>query len=185
MIVHCAACQKPIERPPSQARAKGCRNSFCNRVCISVFRKTQTGARSSRYQHGGKGSRLYRIWKGMKSRCYTPTADGFHNYGGRGIRVCTEWLADFPGFRDWALSNGYAANLEIDRRDNDGNYEPGNCRWVTKKVNGRNRRTTVIDDRFRAKVAALVGDGVSYPAIAKKLGVSKSSVFRATKTAKP
>jgi hypothetical protein len=64
------------------------------------------------------------------------------NYRDRGITVCLEWRNDFMKFYEWALSNGYSDELQIDRRNNDGNYEPGNCRWVTAKVNANNRRNS-------------------------------------------
>lgn len=67
----------------------------------------------------------------MKNRCTNPNADNYPFYGGRGIKVCDEWRDDFIPFRDWAISSGYADNLTLDRINNDGNYEPSNCRWET------------------------------------------------------
>lgn len=91
--------------------------------------------------HGEFGTRLYKVWESMKQRCLNPNCKAFHNYGGRGISVCSEWMAYVP-FRDWARMHGYSDDLEIDRIDNDGNYEPGNVRWVTAFANSRNRRNT-------------------------------------------
>lgn len=88
-------------------------------------------------KHGGYGTRLYRIWRNMKSRCSCPTASKYHLYGGKGIKVCEEWLS-FERFRDWAMSNGYADNLTIDRLNSDGDYCSGNCRWVTQKGQANN-----------------------------------------------
>lgn len=80
------------------------------------------------------GSRLYRIWKGMRQRCYSPSHPGYVFYGARGVAICDEWRT-FVGFLDWALTNGYAENLQIDRVDADGWYEPGNCRWIPVDLN--------------------------------------------------
>jgi hypothetical protein len=90
--------------------------------------------------HGGSYSRLYRILRGMKTRTNNPNVKDYPRYGGRGIKVCDEWKNDFAAFRDWAMANGYDDRLSIDRIDNDGNYEPSNCRWVDSKAQNNNRR---------------------------------------------
>lgn len=90
--------------------------------------------------HGeSRRTRLYSIWNGIKQRCLNPNDRAYKYYGGRGITVYKEWM-DFIPFRDWAKANGYDESLEIDREDNDGNYEPDNCRWVTHRVNMNNTR---------------------------------------------
>lgn len=94
--------------------------------------------------HGETESRLYNIWQAMKNRCNNPNVKAYRNYGGRGIRVCEEWMSGFGAFRDWAYANGYAENLSIDRIDNNGNYEPANCRWVTDVAQASNRRTNRV-----------------------------------------
>lgn len=90
-------------------------------------------------KHGGYKTRLYRIWKQMRIRCRCKTNPTYRFYGARGITICPEW-DDFAVFRDWALSHGYDDTLSIDRIDNDGNYEPGNCRWITREEQSRNTR---------------------------------------------
>jgi hypothetical protein len=77
----------------------------------------------------------------MKDRCYNERVANYGWYGGRGIRVCPEWLNSFEEFEQWALENGYKPELQLDRfPDNDGNYEPSNCRWATRAQQQRNTR---------------------------------------------
>ena len=78
----------------------------------------------------GKRTRLYGIWVRMRQRCKDKNLKDYARYGGRGIKVCKEW-SNYKNFYDWALANGYRANLSIDRKDNDGDYEPSNCKWST------------------------------------------------------
>lgn len=96
-------------------------------------------SRDCKLTHGGCGSRLYAIFKGMKARCFNPNVENYPNYGGRGITVCDEWLNDFTAFRDWALNNGYADDLVIDRINPNGHYEPSNCQWLTVSENTAKR----------------------------------------------
>lgn len=85
-------------------------------------------------------SRLYRIWRCIHFRCYQKSHKAWERYGGRGITVCDQWSSDYGAFMRWALSNGYADDLTIDRIDNDLGYFPENCRWVTMTQQQRNRR---------------------------------------------
>ncbi len=90
--------------------------------------------------HGHCNTRIHRIWSAMKQRCYNPNNTAFQNYGGRGIKVCDDWLHDFLEFESWAEKHGYDDTLTIDRMNNDGNYEPSNCRWITRAEQNKNKR---------------------------------------------
>lgn len=88
--------------------------------------------------------RLYNIWAKIKNRCNNKNDARYKDYGGRGIKICTSWMS-YETFREWALSNGYKGHLTIDRIDNDGNYEPSNCRWSTYKKQNNNRRDSILN----------------------------------------
>lgn len=107
-----------------------------------------TGAKSGiakvNYRHGGFGTKLYNVWAGIIRRCENPNQKYYKDYGGRGISVCSEWRNNFAKFRDWAFENGYQDGLTIERINNDGDYEPGNCRWIPMAEQFRNRRNSIL-----------------------------------------
>lgn len=105
---------------------RGSTKSCCKRGCI---------------RHNKCYTPLYRIHSGIKTRCYNIKSKPYKNYGGRGIKMCNDWLNDVTKFIDWALENGYKKGLSIERINNDSDYEPKNCKWSTEKEQANNRRT--------------------------------------------
>jgi len=128
----CPECNIEIERPKSNGKKqKLCRDCGLKNKHEKMKHKMK--------KHGGKGTRLYRIWSGIKDRTCNNKSKSFARYGGRNISICKSWKEDFALFRSWSLENGYTDNLTIDRVDNDGNYEPSNCRWTDMKTQSTNK----------------------------------------------
>lgn len=110
-------------------------NKGCIRSCGCIRKE-----HPNHTKHGDSNTRLYKIWKGMRERCYTPSSTNYNRYGEIGISICSEW-DDYSMFKIWALENGYKDGLTIDRIDGKGNYEPSNCRWATYKEQANNIKT--------------------------------------------
>ena len=107
---------------------------------LSEYSKNTTGLRPGKYRIPSTHP-LYRIWQGIQNRCYKPTTVGYKYYGGRGIKVCERWLGD-NGFNNFVedMGDSYSNGLTIDRIDVNGNYEPNNCRWLTREENALTTR---------------------------------------------
>ena len=124
--------------------------------------------------HGKSRERLYRVWKGMRSRCYNPNHTSYAKYGGRGIEVCESWRTSYEAFREWALATGYDPNAPygectLDRIDVNGGYSPDNCRWVNEFLQANNKR----DNRY----ITFNGKTMSVSDWGKELGIDQSVLY--------
>lgn len=124
-------------------------------------------AKKARNCHGESTSVLYKKWASMKNRCQNKNAKNYNDYGGRGIRICNEWL-EFWSFREWAYKNGYCEGLSIERINVNGNYEPSNCKWVMLEEQARNKRRSVIIEYGGKKQTAAEW--------ARELGIGKETI---------
>lgn len=120
----------------------------CGNETEVTYNTLQTGSTKScgclrNVANGLSGTRIHNIYTRIIFRCYSDKSNRAYRYKQRGIKVCKKWKNDFMSFYNWAMSNGYRENLQIDRRDNDGDYEPDNCRWVTPKQQNNNRSDNV------------------------------------------
>jgi len=124
----CEVCGTVFKSSPSAER------KLCGRKCAGKHL-------SSLPKVSRDWIRIRHAWQGMKRRTLDTESAGYSYYGGRGISVCKEWLESFESFHEWAIANGYAPSLELDRKNCDGNYEPENCRWATRTQQMQNTRS--------------------------------------------
>ncbi|MDD3890525.1 MAG: hypothetical protein PHR65_11500 [Syntrophomonadaceae bacterium] len=148
----------------------------CGNISIvstsSLVSGTTKSCGCKKRKHGySHKERLYETWKNMRRRCFDPKNKRWAHYGGRGITICSEWN-DYLPFRGWAMANGYADNLTIDRIDVDGNYCPENCRWVDAKTQANNvSRNRIVDVKGQKMTMAELADslGMSYSAVQHRI----------------
>lgn len=129
-------------------------------------------------KHNDSYTKLYRVWASMKGRCYSKTHGKYKNYGAKGVTVCDEWRNSYLAFKEFALENGYAEGLQIDRIDNEKGYSPDNCRFITNKENSNNKSNHFWIDDFKGNVYTIsqLSDktGIKYITLHHRLKKAKS-----------
>jgi len=130
--------------------------------------KTGFAVRGCRYS-------FYNTWQNMKARVNNPNHPKYHRYGGRGIALCNEWIG-IEGFSKWALASGWKQGLSIDRIDNDGDYCPENCHWVTLSTNARKKSTTRITIEQAGVIRTKLEKGNTITALAAEFNVAQGTI---------
>ncbi len=147
-VFHCDYCDKNVKKH------KG--NGLKAQSCGCMWHELT--ARKNRI-HGKTNTILFGVWSGIRKRCYLKSNPSYKRYGERGIKMCRKWKSNFFAFYSWALNNGYKKGLSIDRIDNNGNYEPSNCRFITIEENSRWKSTTRLDWDKVSKIRKLYSSG--------------------------
>lgn len=170
-IFKCEYCNNIVERRYSNGkRDKSC---GCQKNMLSSLGNTKHGdSNKNAYYYN-----LFRIWSKMRDRCNRTSNQDYKYYGGKGIKLEPIW-DEYINFKEWSLKNGYIRyrNLQIDRIDGDKNYGSDNCRWVTPKVNQRNRKIVILNEEKVSKIKKFFKLGLSNVFIASLNGTSYSAI---------
>lgn len=165
LLIPCEKCN--VERKIRKDHHKNNKAKIC-RNCYEVDKDSN--------------SRLYFIYNGMKQRCFNKNNPKYERYGNRNITVCDEWNESYLNFKKWAMSNGYGDKLTIDRKNNDGNYEPSNCRWATGSTQQNNRKDSALNkigiDVMSDMCEAKSSMKITAIEIAEYYDMSKSTISR-------
>jgi len=144
------------------------------RHSFRCLKQRSCGCVNQHVTHGetraGNRTPLYQAWAALRNRCSNPKNGSYHRYGGRGIKVCKQWDS-FIAFRNWAMSSGWKSGLVLDRKNNDGNYKPSNCRWLTLSQSGRNSSLCKLGFNKAKAMRELNEAGWSITRLAKLFGV--------------
>ena len=153
----------------------------CRKCAMEKLSAERTKHGEAPKQGKQNASKLYSVWVNMRNRCFNSNNKSFVYYGGRGISVCDEWN-EFLNFEKWAIQNGFKENLTLDRIDVNGNYEPENCRWISRKEQMRNTRSNHLltyngDTKTMAEWAEITG--IPYSTLKQRINKYNYSVEKA------
>ena len=167
-IFKCPYCGSEVERPLSNGK----RNQSCGCVHMQLVGKGNTTHGDSR--KNAKYHKLFKVWLEMRYRCNNKDIP---YYGDKGISVCKEW-DNYTAFKKWSLDNGYTTeySLQIDRKDSSKDYCPTNCRWVTPKVNQRNRDLVILNEAKALEIRKSLKQGANIESLAEEYGVHKDTI---------
>lgn len=180
----CKVCSAKIIKKVNESQKCFEARKYCSQKCfgktlVKLPSVKQIEKKKRKEERAGYSTRnyshpIYDAWRNMKRRCYGNYANSkiYKNYGGRGIEVCQEWKDDFNSFLKWSLKNSWMQGLTIDRINNDGNYEPNNCRWVSRIEQLSNRRNSIYityngETKTEKEWAKLLN--ISYTAFRKRI----------------
>lgn len=172
---HCGA-----EIEADTASVKKGTTKQCKSCAMKHARKLSKGSTT----HGATGTRLHNIWNGMNDRCTRKTHPKYEYYGGKGVSVCKEWQ-DFFTFKLWAEENGYTEELTIERIDNNGNYEPSNCKWATRKEQSNNQTHSLLTrfttEELKQIQIDYINTSLTKENFCTKVGISDVSLYKLLK----
>ena len=170
-LFECEYCGNIVERQLSNGK----RNLTCG--CARYKLTSESNTKHGDSINTSEYYNLFGIWAGMRDRCNRPTNQDFIYYGAKGVKVCEQWN-EYLEFKKWSLLNGYETfkNLQIDRIDADKDYSPDNCRWVTPKVNQRNRDLVILNEEKALEIRKLLQKGLTCTEIAKLYKVHRDTI---------
>lgn len=174
VIAQCKFCGNSFKVKYQSLKREHTQSCGCLKRKLAIERNTKHGLAFK--------TKLYGVWSSMKMRCNNPNTIMYYRYGGRGISVCDEWSNNYLSYHEWAILNGYKEGMSIDRIDNDGNYEPLNCRIVLKSEQSKHRLGVKLTDSDKKIICDLyISSNITQAALAKQFNVHDTRITQILK----